>query len=90
METELAGELPETSRTEKKQQLEDTQRHLQRPKYFEVLTEGALPKDLAWATGDNEPEIGSPEAKKGGTFHSYIQGGAYPPTIRSCRCPTSC
>ena len=84
LEAALAGELPEAERKEKKQQLEDTLRHLQRPKYFELLTEADLPRDLPWATGDNEPEIGSPEAKKGGTFHSYIQGGAYPPTIRSC------
>lgn len=83
LETALAGDLPDADRKEKQQQLEDTLRHLQRPKYFEILTEADLPQDLTWATGDGEPEVGSPEAKKGGTFHSYIPGGAYPPTIRS-------
>jgi len=82
LEKALAGELPEADRIEQKQQLADLERRLQRPKYFEILAEADLPQDLQWETGDNEPEIGSPEAKKGGTFHSYIPGGAYPPTIR--------
>ena len=71
-----ADDLTPADHAEKQQQLADVVRHLQRPKYFEILTEGDLPKDLAWTPGTDEPEIGSPEAKKGGTFHSYIQGGA--------------
>ena len=84
LETELAGELSEADRKEKLAEQADLLRRLQRPKFFEVLTEADLPKNLEWVDGNDEPEIGSPEAKKGGTFHSYIPGGAYPPTIRCC------
>lgn len=82
LDTELAGQLSDTERAGKQGELEEVIRRLERPKFFEVLTETDLPKDLEWTTGQDEPEIGSPQAKKGGTFHSYIPGGAYPPTIR--------
>ena len=84
LETALAGTtLSEEDRKEKQRDLDDTQRRLQRPAYFEILTEADLPK-LEWTTNLTEPEIGSPDAKKGGTFHSYIPGGAFPPNIRTC------
>nr|MCU0797310.1 extracellular solute-binding protein [Akkermansiaceae bacterium] len=41
------------------------------------------PADLTWEKGLDQPELGSEEAIKGGTFHTYIPGNAYPPTIRS-------
>ena len=82
LEKALAGDLPEADRKEKTQALDDVKRRLERPKYFEILSEADLPKDLQWTTNNDEPELGSPKAKKGGTFHSFIQGGAYPPTIR--------
>jgi len=84
LEAALAGTtLGEEERKEKQRDLDDTLRRLQRPAYFEILKEEDLPQ-LVWTTNLTEPEIGSPEAKKGGTIHSYIPGGAYPPNIRTC------
>lgn len=83
LESALGGELDEETRKEKERLLDDTTRHLERPDYFEFLTETDLPADLEWESDAGEPEVGSPEAKKGGTFHTYIPGNAYPPTIRS-------
>jgi microcin C transport system substrate-binding protein len=82
LEGELAGELEEPAKAEKQQELETLVRRLERPKFFEILTEADLPQDLEWTTNLEEPEIGSPEAKKGGTYHTFIPGGSYPPTIR--------
>jgi microcin C transport system substrate-binding protein len=82
LEKELAGELEQEAKSGKEQELAMLMRRLERPKFFEILTEADLPQDLNWTTNLDEPEIGSPEAKKGGTFHTYIPGGSYPPTIR--------
>ncbi len=84
LEKEMAGDLPDTSRADKQRELDDILRRQQRPDYFEFFTEEDLPEDLQWTSNLDEPELGSPQAKKGGTFHSYIPGGGYPPTIRSC------
>lgn len=80
----LAGDLDEAERAEKEKLLAELKRRLERPDYFEILTEADLPANLDWQTNLDSPDIGSPEAKKGGTLHTYIPGGAYPPTIRSC------
>jgi microcin C transport system substrate-binding protein len=82
LEQELAGELDEAEREKKEQEQEVLLRRLERPKFFEVLTEADLPQDLNWTTNLDEPELGSPDALKGGTFHTFIPGGSYPPTIR--------
>ena len=83
LEEALAGELEDDERKAKEQQLSDLKRRLERPDYFEIFEESDLPEGLVWETGMDEPEIGSPDAKKGGTLHTHIPGGAYPPTIRS-------
>ncbi|MBB5350195.1 microcin C transport system substrate-binding protein [Haloferula luteola] len=62
--------------------LGDLERRLQRPDYFEELSEADLPEGLQWEDGMDQPELGSEQAKKGGTLHTYIQGNAFPPTIR--------
>ena len=85
LEAELAGALDDKTREEKVEEFDGLLLREQRPAYFEEFTETDLPKDLNWETNYDEPELGSPEAKKGGTFHSYIPGGGYPPTIRACR-----
>jgi microcin C transport system substrate-binding protein len=36
--------------------------------------------DIVWATNVDDPPIGSPEAKRGGTFHTYLT--SYPLTFR--------
>jgi microcin C transport system substrate-binding protein len=83
LETALAGDLPAEERASKQQEHGDLLRRMERPEFFEIRTEADLPKDLEWTTNLDEPELGSPEAKKGGTFHTYIPGGGYPPNIRS-------
>jgi microcin C transport system substrate-binding protein len=50
------------------------------PDFFRFATPADLPKDLEWENGADLPEIGSPAAKKGGTFHTFIQD--YPRTLR--------
>ncbi len=39
-----------------------------------------LPDGLVWITNDTDPVYASPEAKRGGTFHTYMQG--FPLTLR--------
>ncbi len=51
-----------------------------RPDLFTFATPADLPADLVWETGMNEPEIGSPEATKGGTYYESIED--FPPTLR--------
>lgn len=82
LEKDLAGELEDSVRTEKQKELGALRHRMERPKFFDILTEADLPTDLVWKTDLDQPEIGSPDAKKGGTFHSFIPGGSYPPTIR--------
>lgn len=50
------------------------------PKFFEFKTPADLPSDLEWEDGMDLPEIGSPEAKKGGTLYEYVQD--FPRTLR--------
>jgi microcin C transport system substrate-binding protein len=83
LEASLAGDLSEQARKEKAQALADLKRRLERPDFFEFFAEDQLPQDLQWQAAEDGPEIGSPEAKKGGTLHSYIVGNAFPPTLRT-------
>lgn len=50
--------------------------------FFQRKEEAELPANLNWQTNLEDPEIGSPQAKKGGTYHTFLPGMAYPPTIR--------
>ncbi len=50
------------------------------PEFFTFATIDDLPKDLAWDDGSDLPDIGSPEAKKGGTYNERIQD--FPRTLR--------
>ncbi len=46
-----------------------------------ILASGARAQDgIVWETNDASPMIGSPEAQRGGTLHTYVQG--YPLTFR--------
>lgn len=84
LESELAETDPAAAgREELERELGALLRRLERPLFFERLEESDLPAGLVWETGLDQPEIGSPEAVKGGTLHSYFAGFAYPPTIRS-------
>lgn len=48
--------------------------------FFTFSSPDKLPAGLKWENGENEPELGSPEAKKGGTFNYYISD--FPLTLR--------
>lgn len=49
--------------------------------YLVFLTEGDLPQNLVWQTGDKEPELGDPAARKGGTIRLSLQR-SFPNTLR--------
>ncbi len=49
--------------------------------YLVFFRENELPKNLNWQTGAEEPELGSPEAKKGGTLRLALQK-SFPNTLR--------
>jgi len=83
LEEALAGELGDEARAEKQSELERTRRRLERPDFFERLGEDELPDDLEWTTNLDDPDLGSPEAKKGGTLHSFFEGMTFPASIRS-------
>ena len=51
------------------------------PLFFQFKTLADLPDDLLWENGHELPDIGSPEAEKGGTFYSALQD--YPRTLRT-------
>ena len=48
---------------------------------FTFATLDDIPKDLEWVNGNDQPEIGDENAKKGGIVNQVIR--AYPPTFRS-------
>ena len=48
--------------------------------YFQFKEKADLPEDLEWKNGSEQPEIGDPESKKGGSFRYFIS--SFPPTIR--------
>jgi microcin C transport system substrate-binding protein len=50
------------------------------PDMFTFATPADIPDDLVWEDGMDLPEIGSPEATKGGTYYDYLED--FPPTIR--------
>ena len=51
------------------------------PDFFAFKTIEDLPADLPWENGAHLPEMGSPEAKKGGTHYVRIQD--FPRTLRT-------
>ena len=50
------------------------------PEFFSFKTMADLPDGLAWESGEGLSDLGSPEAKKGGTFSYYIAD--FPRTLR--------
>jgi microcin C transport system substrate-binding protein len=50
------------------------------PKFFRFAQPEDLPADLVWEDGMDLPDLGSPEAKKGGTFYYFIDD--FPRTLR--------
>jgi len=83
----LSQEIPllvdEDQRLEKQRLLTNAEKKLKDGPFFQRKTEVELPDNLVWQTNMDDPEIGSPQAKKGGTYHTFFPGLAYPPTIRN-------
>lgn len=55
--------------------------YVSRPEFFGFKTLAELPPDLAWQDGGELPDIGSPDAQKGGTEYGAIQD--FPRTLRT-------
>lgn len=51
------------------------------PERFSFKTPADIPDDLVWENGMDLPDIGSPEAKKGGTLYDYLPD--FPRTLRT-------
>jgi microcin C transport system substrate-binding protein len=51
-----------------------------RPDFFSFKTPADIPPDLVWENGMELPEIGSPNARKGGTQYSFLSD--FPRTLR--------
>lgn len=51
------------------------------PDFFSFKTPADLPPGLVWENNSHLPEVGSPEAKKGGTQHAALQD--FPRTLRT-------
>lgn len=52
-----------------------------KPDFFSFKSLADLPTDLAWKNGDQLPEVGSPNALKGGTEYKRLQD--FPRTLRT-------
>jgi microcin C transport system substrate-binding protein len=78
----LAGDLakPDADLAELREQAARLVDEVRQPRFFTNASEADLPAGLAWVTNLDAPEVGSPEAKKGGTFHNFIV--AFPPSLR--------
>lgn len=51
------------------------------PDMYSFKTLADIPQDLLWQSGEGLPDIGSPEAKKGGTQYEYMPD--FPATLRT-------
>jgi microcin C transport system substrate-binding protein len=51
-----------------------------KPDFFRFKMPADLPTDLKWENGGDLPEMGDPDAKKGGVFHDQID--SFPATFR--------
>lgn len=80
-ELEAPG-LSEIDRVEKEKKLKKLLSRAKFPEMFRFATLDDLPKDIKWETNWDEPEIGSPKAKKGGVFNYYFEGLTFPQTLR--------
>lgn len=80
---ELPADADPATRKELEEQLANTRRRLASPEFFTFASMKDLPDKLEWTTNWDSPDIGSPKAKKGGTFNTYFSGLSFPPTLRT-------
>jgi len=52
-----------------------------RPDLFTFAATEDLPSDLVWENGMGQPDLGSPQAKKGGSYYEVLED--FPPTLRA-------
>ena len=57
-----------------------TQYYHENPDFFLLKEPADLPQDLAWQNGQQLPELGSAQARKGGTFYTSMPD--FPRTLR--------
>jgi len=76
----ITAEADEEKRAELQVELNKVQHRLGNPEFFTFASLSDLPSDLVWQDGMDEPEIGDPDAQKGGTFTFWMP--SFPPTIR--------
>jgi len=77
---QIAKEADAAKKTELEAELVKVRERLKKPGYFTFASPADVPADLHWENGMDEPEIGDPKAKKGGTQRDYIL--SFPPTLR--------
>lgn len=77
---QIAKEADAAKKAELEAELLKVRERLKKPEYFTFAKPEDVPADLKWEDGMNEPEIGDPNAKKGGTLRDYIL--SFPPTLR--------
>jgi microcin C transport system substrate-binding protein len=70
-----SNEFPEHDNTE-----EVLAYYAANPDRFSFKTPADIPADLLWEDGMDQPDLGSPEAKKGGTQYHFMQD--FPRTLR--------
>lgn len=77
---QIAKEADAAKKAELEAELFKVRERLKKPEYFTFAKPEDVPADLKWEDGMDEPEIGDPNAKKGGTLRDYIL--SFPPTLR--------
>ncbi len=61
--------------------LRQLQQRMAQGNYLSYHEESELPQNLSWQNGSEQPELGSPEARKGGTMRIALQR-SFPNTLR--------
>ena len=82
LKKEIASTTDAAALAEKKSMLSLAEKKQADGDFFQWKKEDEVPTGLDWQSNDRDPDVGSPDAKKGGTYHTFIPGMAYPPTIR--------
>lgn len=75
---QLAEQADSPSVADWQQQIASLEKKLREGPFFQRKSIDELPQDLRWESNANEPEIGSPRAKKGGTYRTFFPGMAFP------------
>ncbi|MFP6873491.1 MAG: ABC transporter substrate-binding protein [Verrucomicrobiales bacterium] len=87
LQERLGEESDPAARKSIEEQMKDKQKELDRSTarqklgdYLAILEAKDMPEGLVWENGQDQPEIGDPASRKGGSFRYFIT--SFPPTIR--------